>query len=109
MGICMKAQWKLILKRLKKPSVVLSIVSQIVSVLILFKAPIDAELIKGIAAALCSILTLLGIMSNPDTQKQGYGDDVYTCSGCGENTQHAMVNGQLVCCRCGTVLENHQE
>lgn len=101
----MKEQWKIVLNRLRKPSVVLSIVSQIMTILMLLKAPVDVELVTGIAAAACSVLTLLGIMSNPDTQKKTYGDDIQFCDTCQQQTQHTTVNGKAVCQRCGTVSE----
>lgn len=98
----MKEQWNIIIRRLKNPSVVLSIVSQIVTVLVLVKAPVNSELVTGIAAAVCSVLTLLGIMSDPDTKTKGYGDDIRFCAQCQKNTQHTVINEKMVCRHCGT-------
>lgn len=99
----MNTQWKLIVSRLKKPSVILSLVSQIASVPIVFGLNVDKNIIITVAAILCNVLVTLGILSNPDTETKGYGDDVFVCTGCGQEQPHVIVNGQLVCKNCGTV------
>jgi uncharacterized membrane protein len=95
-------QLKVFLGRLRNPSVILSIASQVITILLLFNVNVDRDIIFGVITASCTILTLLGIMSNPSTETQGYTDDIYICEHCNKETVHVMVNGQLVCTECGT-------
>lgn len=101
----MKQQLLYIVSRLKRPKVLISIVSQIVTLLILFGFQVDENLILTATAIICSILAAMGVMTNPDTQTQGYGDDFLTCSKSGEVEPHVMVNGQMVCKNCGAVYQ----
>ncbi len=98
----MKKQLKVMLSRLKNPSVVLSIASQIIAILMLLNVHVDEGIVTGIVAAVCSILVLLGIMSNPESTKKGYGDDIYKCPNCNCDCEYVEVNGKLVCKKCGT-------
>ena len=66
---------KTILKRLKNPSVLISIASEIVVIFMLFNVGIDVNVVSGTLTAISSILVLLGILSNPDTVNKGYGED----------------------------------
>ncbi|MEG1239982.1 MAG: phage holin, partial [Oscillospiraceae bacterium] len=66
-------QLKTMLLRLKSPTVLLSIVSQVVTLLVLFKVQVDMTLVGGAVTAISSILVLLGILSDPTTEKRGYG------------------------------------
>lgn len=95
-------QLKLILERLKKPSVILSITAQVITVLTLLNVNVDKTVVIGLVTAVCSILTLLGILSNPSNKNQWYADDIYTCPNCGKKTVHVMVNGKMVCSECGS-------
>lgn len=97
-------QFKVILERLRKPSVILSIVSQIIAILALLKINVDNALVMAIATGVCSILTTAGIMSNPSTEKKGFGDDIYYCEHCDKNSVHTKVDGKLVCSDCGYPL-----
>jgi uncharacterized membrane protein len=99
----MKVQLKQFALRLRKPSTLLSLISQAVSILLLLGVHLDQTVIMGVAAAVCSILVTLGVLSNPDTAKKGYGDDMYPCSSTGELEKHVPVNGQMVCEKCGSV------
>ena len=101
----MSAQLKLILRRLKNPSVVISIGSQIVSILLLFNIDLDRNLVVTAITGICTVLTLLGIMSNPDTEKNGYGDDIEFCENCQQETRHVRVGDSMVCTHCGKALE----
>lgn len=94
-------QLKNILSRLKNPSVVISIVSQVVSVLVLLNIHVNQSAVSAVVVAVCSVLVLLGIMSNPDTANRGYGDDLYECECCHEKTAHLQVGDSLVCSKCG--------
>ena len=96
-------QGKAILERLRNPSVIFSIAAQLVTILTLLKVPGDANLIAGIVTASCSILVMLGILSNPTTKNKGYGDDILHCEGCGANSEHVEVAGQMYCKECGTL------
>lgn len=96
-------QLKIVISRLKTPSVVISIASQVISVLVLLNINVDRGVITAVVTAGCSVLVLLGIMSNPDTVNKGYADDLYECSNCHEITAHVRVGDNLVCPNCGTV------
>jgi|GEM_PF-904118 len=96
------AQLEVILNRLKNPSVLLSILSQLVTLLLLFGVQLDEELVTGVATTVCSILVTLGILSNPDSGA-GYRDRMLKCEEDGRETPHVRVNGQWVCTSCGKV------
>lgn len=98
-------QLKLILKRLRKPSVIASLTSQIMALLILFEVSVDATLITSTITIITSILVLLGIFSNPDSQHKGYKDDISICSECNQVTQHVKVGDKMVCANCGGVSD----
>lgn len=103
----MKKQFSIILKRLKKPSVVISIVSQILVILTLLHVSVDVDAVHGITISVCSILALLGIMSNPGTKNKGFGDDIRHCPSCDKDTIFCEVNGKMVCSECGAAtLDN---
>ncbi len=94
-------QLQLIATRLKNPSVLISIASQIVTILVLFNIHVDYNMITGVIAAISSIFVALGIISNPDTKAKGYGDDIALCPHCNKETQHVMVGGAMICSECG--------
>lgn len=102
-------QLKLILKRLKRPGVIISITSQIITVLLLLNVNVNIDVVTGIVTAICSILVLLGILSDPDSEQMGYGDIFALCSGCGKKTHHVFINGQLVCKECGCINCNEAD
>ena len=85
----LKKQLKVMLSRLKNPSVVLSIASQIIAILMLLNVHVDEGIVTG-------------IMSNPESTKKGYGDDIYKCPNCNCDCEYVEVNGKLVCKKCGT-------
>ncbi|MEG1441607.1 MAG: phage holin [Oscillospiraceae bacterium] len=95
-------QLKIILNRLKKPSVLLSIASQIVAILLLFNVNIDMNIVTGVITAITSIFVLLGIISDPTTQNKGYGDVFLKCEHCNKDAIYTVVDGRLVCSQCGT-------
>lgn len=99
----MKEQLMQMLHRLKKPSVLLSIVSQVVAVLLMLGFDVNEGMVMSVAVGISSVLVTLGILSNPDAHKSGYGDDILTCSASGNLEPHVMVNGQMVCANCGAV------
>lgn len=94
-------QLRLIVKRLRKPSVIASLTSQIITMLVLLGIQINTTLVTSIISTLTSIFIILGIFSNPDAKKRGYGDDISLCSKCNNMTQHVMVAGQMICSGCG--------
>ncbi|MEG1578708.1 MAG: phage holin [Oscillospiraceae bacterium] len=96
----MKKGW-VILERLKQPSVLISIASQIAALLLLFNVQVDMNLVTGVITALCSIFVLLGILSDPTTETRGYGDDWQYCANCHKESRHITVNGQKICRDCG--------
>lgn len=102
--------WKQNLKsRIRKPSTIISLVSQVVALLLLVGYDLDKNIIVSVATVLCSILVTLGILSNPDTENKGYGDDIRPCSKEGKNTCHVKVNGQMVCAVCGTTCNRNPQ
>lgn len=98
-------EWKKILSRLKNPSVVLSIFAQIITILSLLNVNVDLTIAKGILTAVCSILVLLGIMSNPTTENKGYGDDMLLCSHCNKKSPHVLICGEMICTECGCIFK----
>lgn len=94
-------QIKSIIKRLKNPSVLLSLASYVATILLLTLTNISSSSVAAITTAALSIFTLLGVISNPDTKNKGYGDDILECPSCGK-AAHVEVGGQLVCKGCGT-------
>lgn len=70
----MKQQLSQFAIRLRKPSIILSLVSQIITILLLLGFDIDKNLIMSVATIICSILVALGILSNSDSTKKGSGD-----------------------------------
>lgn len=94
-------QIKLLLARLKSPSVIISIVSQVAAILVLLGHTVDANLVTTMAAAVCSLLVTLGILSDPNTQNKGFGDDLRYCDHCGAVTPHITITGTLTCRNCG--------
>lgn len=94
-------QLKIILQRLKNPSVLISIASQIITILVLLKVNVDVNLVSGIIAAICSILVLLGILSDPNTTNKGFNDIILPCENCGKNSRHVTINNDILCSMCG--------
>lgn len=94
-------QLKIILERLKNPSVLLSIGSQIVAILVLLKVNVDMNIISGVIAAVCSILVLMGILSDPTTNNKGYHDDILPCESCNKKSKHITIDNNVMCSICG--------
>ncbi|NLD19000.1 MAG: hypothetical protein GX663_01955 [Clostridiales bacterium] len=94
-------QIHVIFERLKKPSVLISIASQIATILVLFNIHVDMDIVSTVITGLFSILVLLGIISDPTTQTKRYGDDLLECSNCHKLIRHVMVNGKMLCTECG--------
>jgi uncharacterized membrane protein len=99
----MKVQLMHFANRLRKPSTIISLISQVVSILLLLGVHVDQSAVMGVAAAACSVMVTLGVLNNPDSEKKGFGDDILTCSSSGLPEKHVMVNGQMVCQKCGSV------
>ena len=99
-------QGKTMLKRLLKPKVFISIASEVISILVLFNINIDMNIVTAIITSAFSILIFLGIISDPNTQKKGYGDDIFKCTTCNKTTEHVLVNGQMTCRGCGGIHNN---
>ncbi|MGL5973291.1 MAG: phage holin [Oscillospiraceae bacterium] len=89
------------MNRLKNPSVILSIVSHFVTLLTILHINVDIYVATGIVTTVCSILTLLGIMSDPTTKNKGYGDDLRDCTNCKNVSAHKHINGKSICVSCG--------
>ena len=95
------AQFKIFLNRLKKPSVILSLISQIIIILSLLNINVDTNQINAVATGIMSILVTMGIMSNPDTKNKTFGDDIRLCENCGNTDIHVDISGELTCTVCG--------
>lgn len=91
-----------IMVRLKKPSVFVSIVSEIIAIMLIFNVKVDVGVAEGLLAAVSSIFVTLGILSNPMKLGKGYQDDMRICENCGKMKRHVLVGGQLLCEDCGT-------
>jgi uncharacterized membrane protein len=104
-----KVQWQMILSRIRKPSVIMSVTSQLISQLLILGVDLDQSTIMTVVAIGCTILASLGILSNPDTQKGGYGDDILTSAGTGKKEPHVLINGQMVCKSSGVVYDPAKE
>ncbi len=102
-------QLKIILSRLKNPSVVLSIVSQIITVLALLKIDDNISIVTKIVIGVCSVFVLLGIISNPSSKKFGYGDDILNCQNCNKDTLHTFIYNNFVCVECGHKFEKDKK
>lgn len=96
MTTILKGMLRKIWERLRKPSVVISLTSQVGALLILLGYSIDEQALLTVVAALCSILATLGIMSSSETK-------LLRCSACGTPEPHVEVNDRLVCQTCGAV------
>ena len=110
-----KKQIKHMLSRLRSPSVVMGIVSQIIVILTLLNVSVDVNVITGIAVAVCSIMVFLGIMKNPNTKKMGVLDEIHWCEHCKKDSVHYRIAGKLVCSECGAehiegnIISNNSE
>jgi len=85
--------------RLKKPSIILTVVSQIGALLILCGVRIDENLLMTATAMICSILCTLGILNSTAPADE----TMLVCSESGEPKAHVMIAGQMVCKNCGAV------
>lgn len=93
-----------ILKRFKNPMVITSIISQILIILTIMKININADAITNIVVAVCSILVSLGIMNNPEKDKNSeknaakFGKKTLKikCPNCDETTEYLMVDCELM-------------
>lgn len=95
-------QLDIIIKRLKKPKILISILAQVATILVIFDIGQEMGLISKALTVVCSLFTLLGIVTDPDTTANGYKDHIYLCDNCNKNTHHIIVNNTLVCKHCGT-------
>ncbi len=92
---------KLIWTRLKKPHVLLGILSQMVIILKAFDVQINTESLSVVITAICSILVLMGIIADPDKSDYGLCQDIKKCENCGQTTCHLKVGDTLICKNCG--------
>lgn len=94
---------KVILERLKNPIVLISIVSQILIILSVFKTNIDTDLVTKVMLAIGSILVSLGIVNNPS--KETIHTEFLYCRHCKRYTNHILINGRYICEECGNAYE----
>lgn len=93
-----------IIQRLKKPSVLISISSQIATLLLVANINIDEVIIIEVISVICTLLTFFGIVSNPDTDNKGFGDDIAFCDKCNKNSKYIRIGNQVICTECGTKI-----
>lgn len=93
------------LERLKKPSVIISIASQIATLLLLFNIEVEEHILVQGISALFTIVTVLGIVSNPDSKNKWYSDDIAYCSNCNKMSKVVSINGKLICITCGEEID----
>lgn len=98
-------QLKTYLNRLKNPTVVISIVSEIILVLTMLNINVDKQAINVVVTGISTILVTLGIMSNPDTVNKTYSDDIMYCENCQKDTVHAKVSDDMICLDCQTPID----
>ena len=97
---------KSILPHLRKPSVIISLTSQVIAIFALLNISVDAELINSLVFGVCEIFVVLGIFSNPNTKNKWYGDDVEFCEKCAKETLHSYTADGSICEECGAVAED---
>lgn len=95
--------------RLSHPTVIISLVSHVVQILVLAGVDVNQKAVLSIITAACSIFVTLGVLSNPDTENQGYGDDMLICSESGQLEKHVKVAGQLICQPHGKVYKPSED
>ena len=94
---------KTFLYRLRNPKVITGIVSQVVTISMLLSNP-DVTAFSGVAAAVCSILSMLGIISDPDEKGLKVKNKYMTCTSCGKFSCHIDAGGKKICKECGNEL-----
>ena len=72
----MNANTRKVLCRLKNPTVILSIVSNLISLSLLLGYKLDYSLIMSAVTIICSIMVTLGIMTNPDKASEKAKDKI---------------------------------
>ena len=97
-GVSMNLEF--VLNKLKKPSVLLSLVAQAVAILTIFNVNVDMDMVGGLTMAVSSILVTLGIMSDPNSVKKGFGDDIFFCPDCKRERRYVKVGNSMVCSHC---------
>ena len=100
---------KLILTRLKKPHVLLGVLSQMIIILKVFDVKINTESLSVIVTAICSILVLMGIIADPDNSNYGLCNEIQKCENCGQTTCHLKVDDTLICKNCGHQIKITKE
>jgi len=92
---------KQILSRLKNPTVVLSIASNLIALFLLLGYKVNEGVVMSVVTITCAILVTLGIMSNPDYNT----DNMLYCPLDKARTYHVEVAGKKMCSVCGNPLE----
>lgn len=103
---------KAILQKIKNPSVLLSMLSQIIAVLLLLEVDVNISLVTGLVTAVCSILSLLGLWRFPFSKQKGTDsptDLPLPCDNCGSNTPHTLINGYMTCSKCGRIHSDDRQ
>jgi len=90
------------LSRLRNSTVVLGVTSNLISLVMLLGYKLDQSLVMSVVTIICSILALLGIMSNPDNHS---GNRFY-CPICKAHTLHVDVAEEKLCSICGRATES---
>lgn len=91
---------------MKHPAVLISLVSEFVALLVVFNIDVDRAAVMTSVTTICSVLVAMGILSNPDTEKKGFSDDIKFCKNCQKDSVHIKVGDEWRCKDCGALLEN---
>lgn len=96
----------LYLQRLKKPSIFFTLAAQLFSFGLFLIGQETLALITVAPPAFALFLSLMGILSDPDAEKKGFGDDFAYCKHCGVKTRYVNIAGKRYCRICGTIHED---
>lgn len=92
---------KEILKKLKNPTVLFSVLSQLVALLILLGVKLNEDTAVAVIGIIMSILGTLGIIQKADVDKLKADTVLLPCSNTGLEEPHVLINGKMICTKCG--------
>ena len=95
-----------ILEKIKKPTILLAVVSEVVTILMLFDLKVDQNLVMTAVTSLSSILIMVGIMSDPYKKNDNNEHVLAYCPHCDKTTWHIMVDGKEICRECAYEFQN---
>lgn len=96
---------KEMLQKLKNPTVLISVLSQIGAILILMGVDLNENMVMSLIGMVVSILATLGIVSKSDTKPPELESACLTCTNTGTQELHVKINGQMTCVKCGAICD----